>query len=275
LNTTNQLPPPVPPPTSPAFAPPVQMGLAIASLVLGVLAVLASLFLVGALFGLVGLVLGMVHLSRRTGRNGLAWAGMVLSVIGVFASIGLILVYYPFVKEAIKLSRQMQGSGSTETGFEKWEGVIAPDFSVKTLDGQTVKLSELKGKRVVLDFWATWCPPCVKEVPRFIRLRRDVPESNLVILGVSKEDADTLRSFVKEKRVNYLIASADNLPSPYRDVTGIPTTFFIDRRGAIQKVAVGYHDFDALKAMALAADDIREPKQKPDAPGPPPSAAGQ
>jgi len=251
------------------------MGLAIASLVLGVLAVLASLFLVGALFGLVGLVLGMVHLSRRTGRNGLAWAGMVLSVIGVFASIGLILVYYPFVKEAIKLSRQMQGSGSTETGFEKWEGVIAPDFSVKTLDGQTVKLSELKGKRVVLDFWATWCPPCVKEVPRFIRLRRDVPESNLVILGVSKEDADTLRSFVKEKRVNYLIASADNLPSPYRDVTGIPTTFFIDRRGAIQKVAVGYHDFDALKAMALAADDIREPKQKPDAPGPPPSAAGQ
>jgi cytochrome c biogenesis protein CcmG/thiol:disulfide interchange protein DsbE len=255
-----------PPPIAPTPpTPPPRLGLAIASLVLGVLGLLSSIFVIGALFGLVGLIFGILHVSRRSGRNGLAWGGVGLSMLGIVASVGLAALYLPFLKEGIKAAVQMQRNlgGS---GFEKWEGVLAPDFSVATLDGQAVKLSALRGKRVVLDFWATWCPPCVKEIPHFVQLRDETSAAELVIIGISSEDADTLKSFVKKHNVNYLIASADDLPSPYKDVTGIPTTFFIDRKGVIQNVFVGYHDFGQLKTHALAVDRVGEPKPTPDAP---------
>ncbi len=260
---------PQPPPSSstPTPPPPPRRGLAIASLVLGVLALLSSILVVGALFGLVGLILGVTHFTRRSGRNGLAWAGVILSVLGLAASIILGSMYMPFFKEALKAAREAQASLGGGASFDKWEGVLAPDFSVTTLDGQTLKLSELKGKRVVLDFWATWCPPCVKEIPHFIQLRKETPATDLVIVGISNEDADTLKPFVKQKGINYPIASAADLPAPYRDVTSIPTTFFLDRRGVIQKVAVGYHDLDDLKVNALAADGVGEPKPSPDATG--------
>jgi cytochrome c biogenesis protein CcmG/thiol:disulfide interchange protein DsbE len=240
--------------------------LAIASLVLGLLALLSSLFVVGALFGLVGLLLGVVHLARRTGRNGLAWTGIGLSILGLVASVVLAAVYLPFLKEGFRAARQIMEQNSGGADFAKWEGVLAPDLSVTTLDGQAVKLSDFKGRRVVVDFWATWCPPCVKEIPHFIRLRHEVPADQLVLLGISDEDADTLKSFVKKHGVNYPIASADGLPAPYGDVTSIPTTFFIDRHGVIQKVMVGYHDFDELKTRALAEDWTGEPRSAPPAP---------
>lgn len=258
--------PPSPPPikaTPPTPAP--RLGFAIASLVLGLLALLSSVFVIGALFGLAGLIFGVLHVSRRSGRNGLAWGGVGLSILGIVASIGLAVLYLPFIKQAIKTAQEMQrASGGSD--FGKWEGVVAPDLSVKTLDGQTYKLGDLKGKRVVLDFWATWCPPCVKEIPHFIQLRNQAPAAELVIIGISSEDADTLKSFVRKHDVNYLIGSAKDLPSPYKDVTAIPTTFFIDRKGVIQHVFVGYHDFDQLKTHALAADTVGEPEPSPNAP---------
>ena len=220
--------------------------------------------MVGALFGLVGLILGAAHFARRAGCNGLAWAGVSSSLLGLVASLVMGVVYRPFIKEAMKAAREMQ-SNLGGADFEKWQGVLAPDFSVTPLDGQTVKLSELKGKRVVLDFWATWCPPCLKEIPHFIQLRNEAPVAELVIVGISSEDADTLKPFVKQKSINYPVASAEDLPSPFNEVTSIPTTFFIDRQGVIQKVVVGYHDFDALKALALSPDSIGEPKPSPNA----------
>jgi thiol-disulfide isomerase/thioredoxin len=128
-----------------------------------------------------------------------------------------------------------------------------------TLDGTKIKLSELKGRRVIVDFWATWCPPCVAEIPHFVRLRKEVATNDLVIIGISSEEADTLRPFVKKQRISYPIATAENLPSPFSDVESIPTTFFIDAEGLIQEVAVGYHDFNELKTHALK---IASPRSK-------------
>lgn len=262
MNAIPQTPPPIAQPT-----PRPRTGLAVASLVLGILAFLGGILIVGAAFGILGLILGIVHLLRRNaGRRGLAWLGVLLSVIGIAASVAVVAIVLPHLPEAWKeihkafAAAQRSGGDST---FDQWQGVLAPDFSVTTLDGKTINLSELKGKRVVLDFWATWCPPCVKEIPHFIRLRNEASTDELVIVGISSEDAATLKAFVKKKGVNYPIASADDLPSPYRDVTGIPTTFFIDRQGVIQNVFVGYHDFDELKTHALAADAVGEPKPAP------------
>ena len=106
------------------------------------------------------------------------------------------------------------------------------------------------------------------EIPHFVQLFNQTSRNNLIIVGISSEDAATLKDFVKKQGVTYPIGSAKNLAPPYADVQSIPTTFFIDRKGVIQTVAIGYHDFDDLKGEALAEDVPGIPKPAPT--GPPP-----
>ena len=233
----------------PAPIPPPRAGLAIACLVLGITAACLSFLLLGGLLGLIGLILGLVHLRRNGVPKAMAWWGISLSVLGLLASVGFGVLYF----QVYKKFKVMAESASGED-LAKWEGVMAPDFTVTTLDGQTNALSDFKGKRVVLDFWATWCPPCRKEIPHFVRLVKETSRDDLIVIGISSEDVKTLREFVQKNEVNYLIATAKNLPAPYESIPSIPTTLFIDRQGVIQKVAVGYHDFDALKDQALRKD---------------------
>jgi peroxiredoxin len=241
-----------------ATVPPAvpRMGLAIASLVLGILACMLSLFLVGAVAGLVGLILGLVHVMQKRGSNAMAWWGMGLSVFSILASVAMGAVYYHLVMQIRNQAASSLGADS----FAKWEGFLAPDISVTTLDGKTIQLDQLKGKRVVLDFWATWCGPCVREIPHLNRLYNETSRDDLMIIGISDENEATLKSFVAGKGVNYPVASEKNLPSPYKDVHLIPTTFFIDRNGVIRSVVVGYHEFNQLKEHALAKDFEGEPK---------------
>jgi len=252
-------------------APSISLGLAIASLVLGILATVLSFLILGGILGLVGLVLGVVHLRKNKRPVVMARWGVALSVLGIIATIGFAgLYYYAYLKFEKMMDSASQGEA---VDFTKWEGVIAPDISVTTLDGKTIKLSDLKGKRVVLDFWATWCPPCRQEIPHFIQLVNQTSRNDLVIVGISSEDAKTLTDFIKKQGINYPIGSATNPPSPYADIQAIPTTFFIDRHGVIQTVAVGYHEFDDLKSCALAPEYKGEPQPAPVGPPSLPDAA--
>lgn len=139
----------------------------------------------------------------------------------------------------------------------------APDFSIKDVNGNPIKLSDLKGRRVILDFWATWCPPCRKEIPHFIELRSMTKEEELAVIGISSENPETIRSFAIKNKINYPVASAGDLPSPFSDVDSLPTTFFIDRKGIIQNVLVGYNSLEVLRAHALASDYEGMPKKEP------------
>lgn len=233
-------------------APVPALGLAIASLVLGILALVLSFLVLGGILGLIGLILGIAHLVKKRRPAVMARWGTALSIIGLIASIGFAALYYTAYRQFTKLMQS--ASQSEEVDFTQWEGVKAPDISVTTLNGQLIKLSDLKGKRLVLDFWATWCPPCRREIPHFIELYNETSRDNLVIVGISDEDTKTLEGFVKKNGVNYPIASAKNLPPPYSDIQAIPTTFFIDRQGVIQTVVVGYHEYSDLKSDALAPD---------------------
>jgi thiol-disulfide isomerase/thioredoxin len=113
---------------------------------------------------------------------------------------------------------------------------VAPAWDLKDLKGDSVKLSDFKGKVVILDFWATWCPPCRAEIPHFIGLQDKYGKEGLVIVGVSVDEGgpSVVSSFVKANKINYPIVLGNLEVAQLYDATnGIPTTFVIDRKGNI------------------------------------------
>jgi len=149
-----------------------------------------------------------------------------------------------------------------------WEGVRVPDFSVTNLDGQTIRLADLKGKRVIVNFWATWCVPCLVEIPNFIKLRAETSAANVVILGLSTDDAATQKTFAKRNAINYPLAILQHVPSPYQDVAKIPVTMVIDHNGVIQHVVFSAQDLKTLEKFAAEADFSGQVRPAPDSQSP-------
>ncbi len=112
----------------------------------------------------------------------------------------------------------------------------APDWQLKNLEGKPVKLSEFKGKVVLLNFWATWCPPCREEIPDLVSLQRQYAARGLVVLGISMDEGGPARvaSFAKTFEINYPIVMGDEKTSAaYGGIQVLPTTFIIDRKGKV------------------------------------------
>ena len=128
-----------------------------------------------------------------------------------------------------------------DVAFASSFGKDAPDFSVNDIEGKTHKLSDYRGRNVVVVFWATWCPACNLEIPHLIELRNMLPEDKLAILSISNEEPEHLKHFAESKGINYTVTSLGQspLPEPFANVTSIPTTFFIDPEGKIKFAAVG------------------------------------
>lgn len=118
----------------------------------------------------------------------------------------------------------------------------APDFTLETMNGDMFTLSEHEGKVIVLNIWATWCPPCREEIPDFIELQEEMEEDGVLFVGVSVDETgwDVVRPFAKEFKINYpLVVDDGAVREKYGPFQGIPTTFFINKEGKVEYVAPG------------------------------------
>ena len=122
------------------------------------------------------------------------------------------------------------------------QATVAPDFSLESLDGKSIRLSDLRGKAVLLNFWATWCGPCKIEMPWFVDLQNQYGSQGLQIVGVAMDDGskEDIAKFAKDMGVNYpIVIGKESVADQYGGVDALPQTFLIARDGKIADKIVG------------------------------------
>ncbi len=174
-------------------------------------------------------------------RNAFVFAVLAVAILGMLA-----------FGKWVDRQRQMRPTTSLAADVR---GALAPDFELVSLDGRKVKLSDFRGKAVVLNFWATWCAPCKVEMPWFVDLQKQYGNDGLEIVGVAMDDSDPqkIAQFASEMGVNYpVLLGTDKVSEAYGDVEYLPTTFYINRQGKIVGKVAG------LISKAEIEDDARK-----------------
>src|ERR1700693_901616 len=135
----------------------------------------------------------------------------------------------------------------------------APNFELKDVNGKTVKLSDFRGKTVMVDFWATWCGPCQIEIPWFMDFERKYKDQGFVVIGVAMDDEgwQVVKPFIEQMKMNYrVVIGNDHTADLYGGIEALPTTVLIDRDGRIASTHVGLagkQDFqDAIEKLLQA-----------------------
>lgn len=127
------------------------------------------------------------------------------------------------------------------------EGVAAPDFTGELMDGTSITLSELQGKPVIINFWATWCGPCVKEMPAFERLKDDFGDKIGIIAVNCGDDAETVKDFVEENGYTFpVVLDEEYSISMLYPTNSIPYTVVLDAEGKVAHISTGALDADTM-----------------------------
>lgn len=171
----------------------------------------------------------------------------------------ILVVIFAAAIVTINRSRSSKGGDAHGTPLTVGDvaGAVAPEFELTVLDsnGKTLKLSDLKGKAVLLNFWATYCVPCKSEMPWLVQMQNKYGPQGLQIVGVTK-DGDSEKAaaeFVKKMGINYpILVGTEKVEDLYGGITGLPTTFFIDRSGKVVVRRLGQMKEDQI------ADDIKK-----------------
>lgn len=187
-------------------------------------------------------------------KNRLSMA--IIALLLAIAAVNFFGLSYAEKEPAQSVSTEVDiASGSTAPT----EGKAAPDFELTSSDGQTVRLSDYRGKKVILNFWATWCPPCKAEMPHMQKFHEANKDKGIEILAVNLTSIDkgeeSVQSFIEEFGLTFPIPMDRNgkIGSQYQAVT-IPTSYIIDTEGIVQKKVVGPMDEAMMEKLTSAID---------------------
>ncbi|MHC4474570.1 MAG: TlpA family protein disulfide reductase [Planctomycetota bacterium] len=166
----------------------------------------------------------------------------------------------PVEPPKLRLSDVIRRARSWGPAHKSWYGKEAPEFTVTDLAGKEHKLSDYRGKDVMLVFWATWCPPCRMEVPHLKELRKAVSEDRLAMLAITYEKPDLVKKFVNDSKINYdVFLEKGDMPVPFGVMRlfktpggGIPCSFFIRPDGTIKLGTTGLLSLADVTAILRA-----------------------
>ena len=156
---------------------------------------------------------------------------------GLKAILPVILTLVLLLASCSAGSEPLDGESSTAPVEGTQVGNLAPDFQLQNLDGQTVSLGNLQGKPVLINFWATWCPPCRSEMPYIQEIYDEWSDKELVVLAINiGESSSKVEEFMQSYNLSFavLLDTRQDVAQRY-NITGIPTTFSIDKNGIIQE----------------------------------------
>jgi cytochrome c biogenesis protein CcmG/thiol:disulfide interchange protein DsbE len=165
----------------------------------------------------------------------------------VAAGLGLALAFAVFLAVRGTAARTQTSESSTRSAQDRKS---APEFELKDGDGKVVRLSDYKGKVVLLNFWATWCGPCKIEMPWFIEFERKYKDKGFAVVGVAMDEEgwQAVKPFLADMAVNYrVLLGSDQTAELYGGVSALPTTFLIDQEGKVASTHVGLAPRDAFE----------------------------
>lgn len=184
-------------------------------------------------------------------RKILSFVAVVLAITGLAA-----LTYFnsedPGATAAQQSQADRQASSASASAAGGSQTKEAPDFSLETMKGEPFVLSDHEGKVVVLNIWATWCPPCREEIPDFIEIQKEMRDDGVLFAGVSmdKKGWSAVRPFAKKMGINYpLMVDDGTVYKKYGPFRGIPTTFIINKKGKVEYSIPGMVTKDKLKPV--------------------------
>ncbi len=190
-----------------------------------------------------------------------------LVVVALVAAIGYTLFPHPDEGKAVSNVALPDARNSSSADATKLSAKSAPpDFEVPHIDGGTFKLSSYRGKVLVVDFWAVWCPPCRQEIPQLVRLARDNKERGVEVIGLHIDDKGRtsqqgIRNFMNQFGINYTVGMAsDDMFIAYlgEQEDSIPQTLVFDRNGKVVAHLIGYDSTHAAKLDAAINKAIAE-----------------
>lgn len=187
-------------------------------------------------------------------------SGILLIIIGVMVATDKLTEvastlsrWMPFNSESLVAQTTPADSGTskpTTPAPASTNAEPAPEVEVTTIDGKPLKVSELRGQVVLLNFWATWCVPCRSEIPSLNAMERDLSSRGFKVVGVTTEDsADIVREYRKDVKMEYTVALGDGGVANKYAVGTLPTTFIIDRQGRIKHKIIGERSRAQFEAL--------------------------